>query len=105
MTRIILKQVVPEAFILLQQDNTPVQFLLTNTGPSGASAYQSWLNQGNDATEAEWLESLKGVNSTSISSDYANALTFGTDTKLYVPTLIDVNGGVDLTLIFDNQII
>lgn len=105
MTRIVLKQVMPEAFILLQQDNTPVQFLLTNSGPSGASAYQSWLNQGNTGTESEWLDSLKGLNALSISTDADNALTFGTDTKLFVPTVIDASGGLDLTLLFDNQLV
>jgi hypothetical protein len=89
---------------VINQPGVVVEVNIGNTGNPGLSAYAVAIQNGFVGSEAEWLASL-AVGSLPISEDAGNALTFGLDFKLYVPNAVEADGGVDLTLIFENQII
>lgn len=45
--------------IVITHPNSPIEVILKTIGPSGLSAYEIWLRQGNIGTEQDFLDSLK----------------------------------------------
>ena len=64
----------------------------TAIGPSGLSAYQVWLDEGNEGTEQDFLDSLKGE----AGEDGSAAFGFGTKQT-------GVDAGVLKEVSFDND--
>jgi hypothetical protein len=83
MTKVVVSSVTQVVQVI--QEGCPPFFLPYQTGPSvGGSGASLDL---------------------SISEDASNALTLGSDSKLFVPEVISADGGVDLVLIFNNNLI
>jgi hypothetical protein len=100
----------PRYTLTLMTRSGPVALgLAIGGGPQGKSAYHVALDNGFKGSEAAWLDSLAVRASEPIapklSTDAGNIARLGADAGLFVPEIISDDGGLDLTVLFDNLLI
>ena len=76
----------------LYKETTPntIEVTIDRTGSAGISAYQAWLNEGNEGTEQDFLDSLVGADGKTAYKSAQDGGYTGTEEQ-FISDLADVS--------------